>query len=347
MILCMRIYKVIFLLLLVLPSCEPESGHFLSLNRRFTSPSKIITKSYTNYLDAINDSSFPSSSLGFQEDINLHFLAGTLWQVYSLDGSLEWKTLAEKFSEIIVKSRINYENGTGELLHAAFLTPYKITGDQNFYTSIIEFLNQQISASESEVSVDLVSKGSVEPNVEKLMENELLFFASHETGDPVYRELALEFTEEVYQHHFQNSISNEVFYGLANWNTLPRITDIRKLNNDDFNCLSICFYGFTTLYDEVGYEKYGNTAKKLAGLFSSVFEGDNIIVKDKMDLTSRALVYLAQSRLTEIEDSEQTFAKSSDRILKSIMHDLEAKPDPENQEYSFRMYYYLFECIKR
>lgn len=356
----MRFYKAIFLLFLVLPSCVSENGPSLPFNKRFISPAKIVTKSYTNYLDAINNSGFPILSVQgkdtqdnitllsqrFQMDRNLQYFPGTLWQVYSLDESMEWKNLAEKFSEIIGESRITYEPGNGELLQSAFLTPYRITGDRRFYSILIESLNQQISASESSARTDLVSEGEMELNVEKLLENELLYFATHETGDPIYQKLALDFTEKVYQVHFQNNISNEVFYGLANWNTLPRLSDLEKLNEGDFYCLSLCFYGFATLYKEMGYEKYGNTAIKLARLFSNMLEGDNLIVTDKMNLTSWALVSLALSRLAEVEDSDKTFAENSERIFKSMMSELDLKPSPDNQEYSFKLYYYLYEYIR-
>jgi hypothetical protein len=184
-----------------------------------------------------------------------------------------------------------------------------------------------------------------EIDIEKLLENEFLFFASQQTGDPYYQELAFEQSDQIYQCHFQSKLSNELFYGLVNWNTPPQIEELEKLDSYDFYCLSLSFYGFAILFNEKGDEKYGSSAVRLARLFTNIFEGDNLKIRENLDLTSRSLICLAMSWMSD--GSEINYKETSERFFKSILADLDLWPSVEDQQYSFRMYYYLFECLKQ
>lgn len=353
----MRKFGTIILFLLMLLSCESEQVNSFQITRRFVSPIKVISTSYSNYLETISKQDLPILSFQenveamnesifvreFQKNENLQYLPASLWQLFQIDEGMEWKNLAEIFSEIILKSQIIHEPGDGEFIHASFLTPYQITGDQKYYRLYMESLNQLISDYERSGDLDFSSGKGVEIELERLLENELYFYATYKTGDPAYRELALELSDQIFQLHFQNIQSNEVFYGLANWNTLPHQEELEKLERQDFYKLSVSFYSFATLYKETGYSKYGVTALKLNELFVSILEGDKLNIKDKLDLTSRALVCLAMSRMSE--SYEEIDKRTSERIFRSLLADLETRPSAEDQQYSFRMYYYLFECL--
>jgi hypothetical protein len=353
----MRIYRLIWLFLLVLPSCISEDANSFQVRKQLISAERRITKSYINYLHAIDSSGIPLLSYQytadqnnksiftqrFQTDKNLQYLPATLWQLSAFDG--KYKYLAENISDIIHKSHLTYEPGNAELIRNAFLTPYIITGDHRHYKIFIESLNQQISASEAEVELASDSDSLPEIDIEKLLENEFLFFASQQTGDPYYQELALEQSDQIYHCHFQSKLSNELFYGVTNWNTPPQIEELEKLGSYDFYKLSMSFYGFAILFNETGDQKYGSSAVRLARLFTNIFEGDNLKIKENLDLTSRSLICLAMSWMSD--GSEINYKETSERIFKSILADLDLWPSVEDPQYSFRMYYYLFECLKQ
>ena len=159
----MRFCLLTFLILLLLPSCTSEQGKPLQLKNRFISPERTITRSYINYIEAINRSGIPVSSCQantdqnhkeiiarkFQTDKDLQYFPATLWQLYAIDGNSKWKSNAESLNEIIQMPDVAYQSGNGELIQDAFLTQYRITGDRKYYKILIESLNQQISDSES------------------------------------------------------------------------------------------------------------------------------------------------------------------------------------------------------
>jgi len=357
----MRSSILTFFILLLLPSCISEQGNSLQLKNRFISPVRTITKSYINYIEAIKRSGIPVSSCQanadqnnkliitrkFQTDKDLQYFPATLWQLYSFDGNPKWRCIAESLNEIIQMPDIAYQSGNGELIQNAFLTQYRITGDRKYYKILIESLNQQISASESANILSFNSESGVEIPIDKLLENEFLLFASRETGDPIYRKLAIYQSERIYRLHFQNNLSNNVFYGLANKDKLPGIMDLENLESNDLYNLSLSFYGFTILFNELGDDRYGELAFNLARLFTSIFEGDNMTIKENLDLTSRTLICLAISRLSKSSDANSNYEATSERIFKSLLSDLDLLPNADDHQYSFRMYYYLFECLKQ
>ena len=355
----MRKFKVILLILLVLPACNSEQSNSFQVRNKLFSPARRITKSYINYIEAINGLGIPilsnkavadrnsKSSLTqrFQSDENLQYFPATLWQVYSFTESSEWKDLAENFSEIIQTSLITSEPVNAELIQNVYLTPYLVTGDRKYYNILMESLTRQISASEAVSALACKYEDEIENCIEKLLENQLLFFASRETGDPFYRELALKQSEHIFQLYFQNNLSNELFYGLANWMTLPGIEELEKIDTRDLYILSMSFYGFTILCKEVGYTMYGTTTEKLAKVFTTIFESKNQDISDNLDLISKTLVCLAMSNMSS--GSDDLYSETSRKILKSLIVDLDQSPKASDQQYSFRMYYYLFECLTK
>ena len=355
----MRSSTLILLILLLLPSCISEQGNSLQLNNRFISPERRITKSYINYIEAINSSGIPISSCQpdydqnsksiisrkLQTDKDLQYFPATLWQLYSFDGNSKWKCIAESLNEIIQMPDIAFQSGNGELIQNTLLTQYRITGDRKYYKILIESLNQQVSDSKPVNILSFSSDDGAEIPIDKLLENELLFFASRETGDPIYRKLAIAQSDQIYRLHFRNNLSNNVFYGLASKDRLPGIMDLENLESYDLYNLSLSFYGFTILFNELGDDRYGELAFNLARLFTSIFEGDNMTIRENLDLTSRTLICLAISRLSK--GSDASYEATSERIFKSLLGNLDLLPGADDYQYSFRMYYYLFECLKQ
>ncbi len=331
----------------------------MQLKNRFVSPERTITKSYINYIEAINSSGIPVSSCQenvdqnhkliiarkFQTDKDLQYFPATLWQLYAIDGNSKWKSIAESLNEIIQMPDVACQSGNGELIHNAFLTQYRITGDRRYYKSLIESLNQQISASESANHLGFNFESGVEIPIDKLLDNDLLLFTYRETGDPIYRKLAIAQSEQIYRIHFQNNLSDNLFYGLANGGELPGNMALENLESKDLYNLSLSFYGFTILFNELGDDRYGEIAFKLARLFTSVLEGDHMTVMENLDLTSKTLICLAMSGLSKSSDANSNYDATSEKIFKSLLSDLDLLPNADDYQYSFRMYYYLFGCL--
>jgi hypothetical protein len=129
---------------------------------------------------------------------------------------------------------------------------------------------------------------------------------------------------------------------------------MNKLSEQDLYNLALSFYGFTVLNNERTNEKYHISSLRLAQFFSKLFEeGDKtskeqilgVEIVSKIDLLSRTFICLAFSSLSDDLASEYT--EISDRIFQGILDEFERKTVPNSEQYSFRMYYYLFEYLKQ
>ena len=290
-----------------------------------------------NYLEAMSLSSSPLVAESFQEDDNLKYYPSTLWQLYLLDEHSHWKSQAEIYNEMLQEALLSDAWGNGEFIYNSFFTPYQITGDRKYRKLAIALLNEQIATSERRARESGDSAGGSDTGIEQLLENGLLFFASRETGDPLYRELALNRSEHIYQLFYQKSPGKELLYSMADFDSQPEITDLAELSADELYQLSVSLYGFTFLYNETGDERYGAIAERLARLFKSIFGDEKLNVISRMDLTSMCFVCLALSGLSD---------EAEEMVFEAILDEIDVWPDPADPDYSFRTYFYLFECLK-
>lgn len=326
---------------------------------------KRVLESYDGYMEVLSEEGVPLPRFGrkmelhlnnsftkhVSEDANLRYLPATLWQVYALTGVNDWKQMAENYTEVLSTSIFPHRQIDGELIQNSLMTPFEITGDSKYYSLILESLSTYLSFEEQK------DENFYYSDLEKLLENPLLFFASERTGDPVYKDLAIQQSDKIFTEHFQSDASKELYFGIVNWEKLPGISELESLESEDFYFLALCMYGFTILYNERGSDKYYESVVRLAEIFSTVFEegessgspsaDDELMkkqIRNKVDLISRVMICLAYSNLAEGQTLMQK--EICESIFMSVLDMLDAKPNSNDKQYSFRLYYYLMEYLK-
>ena len=81
-------------------------------------------------------------------------------------------------------------------------------------SSLLKLLAAYISDAEKNAKLDCnLNRNDC---IEKLLESKLLFFASKETGDPVYSNSAHANSERVFNLYFQNNKENDFFFTMYN-----------------------------------------------------------------------------------------------------------------------------------
>jgi hypothetical protein len=165
-----------------------------------------------------------------------------------------------------------------------------------------------------------------------------LFFASKETGDPVYRNFALQNSEFVYAGFLQVNASE------------------LKENAGDGGVVQTYgvsgIHGFSLLFLETGVLKFQQLAHQLADHFIRVHGlGENNIDFEpkvgnrEMDLITQATLAIA---LFDLGNSDRgNYREISANAFHQIMEKL-TSPEMENHpNLSFQLFYYLFEYEKR
>jgi len=347
-------FSIVLFVLSMLLCCNLGKGRQpLSLEKLKHTSSAVLADAYRNYLKHLNlsTSAFEASGAGsmldiesgFKQDLNqdpnLLYFPPTLWQMYAVTRDKKWEALAEKLENLIVQndavdSSVDPDAYLTMLYHA-----YLHSRNLKSLTLLLKALSEIISPAENAFSLDSLPRLSEKMAMEKLLINEVLFFASRETGDPVYRNFALQNSELVYNNFF---LADSLMVGEG---SLLQVSEIRKL--------AIGFYGFSYLFKETGMEKYQTLSHRLADEFIRIFshaendsgkETEGCINSEK-DLVTQALVAVTLFDLGEMP--ENSYREASSQIFQHILAALSQDSNATEPQSSFVLFYYLFEYEKR
>lgn len=352
-------YIGIVLLIFFLSSCNflNVNPHFI--RNLFQNNSERVLRSYSDFIQTLkipgSNTSLIQSGEELQNDplfeqfiqknSSIQYLPATLWQVYALKNKLEWKEHAEKFSGLMLNLH-NKQPYNEAQLYSVCMNSYRISGNQQFKQLAL----QSLSGNLTEEQYDKANyRGDHYFRV--LLEARHLLFATKDTGDPIYKRFAISSADNIYRRFFEENISNEVFYGLLNWDNLPGEKELEILTTSDFYKLAVTFYGFTILDNEIGIKHYNELNKRLDKVFRGIFEtvpGDrepapgHSSVAQKIDLTSRALICLGLQNFNNFDNRDDNTAE---KVFESILNDLEISDNSGSSLDTLRLYYYLFEYV--
>ncbi len=279
---------------------------------------------------------------------DLLFYPATLWQMSEFDATKDFQQYAINFTEGIQSADSETCLLNGEVIHGVFLTPYKLNKNKEFLEPIVKMLSRYISKCEHSLALNRGKVSNV--NIDLLLENKVLFFATKQTGDPGFRNFALENSSYLYKTYFRNDL--RMLSVLKN-DFLDE--HFESLTNEDFYILAVGMYGFVSMYEETGMIEYLEFSKKIAFLFEKIFDSENYSlnqetkqkVEEKIDLLSRSMVCLGLFNLSVY--TEKSFEDISSEIYLKTLRELELKAKEKtnfnsiDMNYSFRLFYYLFE----
>jgi len=362
-----RILIVGIISVLLIAGCNSGSKNkFWSIAKSNTE--NRLTKVYLNYINSISSSDFPINSFQSNSDLpnnkefcsriktnkDLFYFPTTLWQMYSLNDKADWKKFALNYTSSFngIDSSKIFSNGQN--IQNLLLTPYLISGSQNYYSAMMRSLKTYLAETGGESERDSISVPENVIPISKLLENQLLFFAFNETGDPVYKSLALKNTDLIANLYFKN-LQIEKFKIEPKENVDFRI-DSCSLNDHTkiaYSDLAIGLYGFRYMYVETGIEKYRNLYRNIELIFDWVFNKANdsslnITINSsspKLNLFTQTLICLAL--IDNDGQSESDFSETSDDIYKHILDILENDKKLNGYSPSLRLFYYLFEYERK
>lgn len=341
------IWILVMLAIPMLLCCNMGKGtQPLSLEKLSNTSERILTEAYRKYLQSfdlpisvskeIKSGLMPYIGSGFNQGLiqkpDFLYYPSTLWQIFSINGDKKWARDAKKISDRIIVSGFYSEfNSYAMILHNYYLQ----TRDREYLNLLIKTLSERISEKEN----DAISKSFEQVVIEKLLENEVLFFASKETGDPVFRNFALQNSELIYNNFplIDSFVSSEN----------PKLQLLKNRR------LAIGLYGFSYLFKETGMEKYKRLSNLLADNFARIYnqaESEKTIesaqcINHEMDLVAQVMVAIALFDLGDHQ--ENNFRETSSQLFQHILLTLNKYENDPEATPSFKLFYYLFEYEKR
>lgn len=310
------------------------------------------------------------------------FPPGSMWLMYELTEEEEWKEWAARTTWKLdgVQFRTNTHD-LGFMAFCSFGNGYRLTGDEKYKEVVLQ-------ASESLITRFNETVGCIRSwdhgdwqfpvIIDNMMNLEMLFWASKETGDPKYKDIAIRHADVTIKNHFREDMSSVhvVDYDTLTGNVLVKQTH-QGLNDDSSwgRGQAWGLYGFVVMFRETGDSKYLDVAKGIADFIISNLPDDKVSYWDYNDpeipdtyrdasaaaITASALFELATydvaantmyldtaNDILESLNSEKYRAKVGENGGFLLMHSVGNMPKDSEVDVpiNYADYYYL-EALKR
>ncbi len=206
------------------------------------------------------------------------FFPGSLWHMYQYTGQTKWKAAAEKYTAPIEKEKFTTTtHDLGFIMGCSFGKGYELTKNASYRDILIQAAKSLITRYNPKVgairSWDHNSdKWQFPVIIDNMMNLELLFWASKETGDPVYADIAVKHALTTMNSHFRENNSS---YHVIDFD--PETGAIRNkhthqgLHHESAWARGQAWglYGFTATYRETGNAEFLAMAEKIADFYLS------------------------------------------------------------------------------
>ncbi|MGD9555787.1 MAG: glycoside hydrolase family 88 protein [Mangrovibacterium sp.] len=201
------------------------------------------------------------------------FFAGCLWEMYELTGDKKWERPALHFTELLEDQKWNRTtHDMGFKMMPSFGKAYRFTENKNYRDILIQSAKTLITRYNDNVRClrswdHNQDKWQFPVIIDNMMNLELLFWASKETGDPVFYNIAVNHADMTMKNHFRGDYSS---YHVVDYDTITGKVVKRNTHQGyaDESAWSRgqawALYGYTLCYRETGGQKYLEQARHIA-----------------------------------------------------------------------------------
>jgi unsaturated chondroitin disaccharide hydrolase len=155
-----------------------------------------------------------SLSVASAGDWTSGFYPGVLWYMFELTGEAEWKEKALKYTDLLEDQQYNGSNhDVGFRMFCSYGNALRLTGDESY----IFVLEQSAKTLIVRYYANVGSIRSWNFNeqiwqcpviIDNMMNLELLFWASKQTGDPIFQDIAFTHAMTTIENHFRSDNSS-------------------------------------------------------------------------------------------------------------------------------------------
>ncbi len=333
--------SVFLLVLIVLCSCSESRQQQMNFSEL-----KEELSGQLNYLvGEISDDkiprSYPHKNGGHwmvgSNDWTCGFPAGSFWFMYEFTNDEFWKKTA--INNTVKLNGVQYRTNThdlGFMVFCSYGNAYRLTGNDEYKKVIIE-------ASESLITRYNPVVGCIRSwdfgnwqfpvIVDNMMNLEMLFWASEETGDEKFRDIAVSHADVTLENHYRDDWSS---YHVVDYDTLTG-APIEKQTHQGLNDESAWargqawgFYGFTMCYRETGNERYLDAAENIGNFLLENLPEDNVFYWDfndpnipdaPRDASAAAITASALFELSTLSEHGDTWLQAANQITESLTSD--------------------------
>lgn len=231
------------------------------------------------------------------------FWPGTLWMAWLYSGEEQFRTLAMSMADKLApRQNDTATHDVGFLFYPSWVTAYRLTGDQKWKAGALQAASSLITRYNTAGKFIRAWGALTDPKdagrviMDTMMNLDLLAFASKQTGDPKYLDIATAHARTV-QANFPRPDGST-----------PHVFDFDPVTGAPIGPNTVqgysptsCWsrgqawgvYGFTTMYRRTGKAEFLTTARRLADFALGKLTPDNVPVWD----------YLAPQAPNDVKDA--------------------------------------------
>ena len=201
------------------------------------------------------------------------FFPGELWYLYEFTGDKKWEQQARIFTANIEKEK--YNGGTHDMgfkIYCSFGNGYRLTKDTAYKAVIIQAAKTLVTRFCPTVgcirSWDTMPKWSYPVIIDNMLNLELLFAATHLTGDSSFYKIAVTHANTTMKNHFRSDYS---CYHVVDYDSTRPNSVIKKTTHQGYADESAwargqawALYGYTLCYRETKDKRYLEQAEHVA-----------------------------------------------------------------------------------
>ncbi|MDX2413856.1 MAG: glycoside hydrolase family 88 protein [Bacteroidales bacterium] len=346
----MKPYFIIFILFILAISCNRNNT-----DDNYISEAEQITKIVDQESYALNQlKNFDTSdTLIFPRTLNADgeivrvskrdwtsgFYPGILWLMYHLTDDEAWANEAKSFTELLESEQFNDSNhDIGFKMMSSYGQGFRLTGNTDYREVLIQSARTLISRFNENVGCirswdHHKDKWDYPVIIDNMMNLELLFWASKETGDPVFANIAVKHAQTTILNHFRPNFST---YHVVSYDTITGEAvkkQTRQGASDESSWArgqAWALYGYTMAYRETKIPEFLIQAESIANYILNVAKLPEDCVPywdfsvadvetEPRDVSAAAVIASALYELNTYSDkNSESYLHMADKIMNSL-----------------------------
>lgn len=267
------------------------------------------------------------------------FFPGCLWLQYESTGDDFWKNAAEKYTDKLVKQQFDGgDHDIGFRMYCSYGSGYRLTNNSEYRDIIIQSADTLITRFDPNVgcirSWDFNGdKWKYPVIIDNMMNLELLFWVSKQTGDAKYREIAVSHAEITLKNQFRddNSCYHVIDYDPLTGEVVNRHTHQGFSSDSTWSRgQSWAIYGYTICYRETGDQKFLDQAIKVTEFIMNhknlpqdsvpYWDFNDIAIPDApRDASSAAIISSGlYEMITYVPENADKYKNFADKLIESL-----------------------------
>ena len=210
------------------------------------------------------------------------FFPGELWYMFEYTKDKKWEELARKYTDPLEREKINAStHDMGFKIYCSFGNGYRLTNDSRYKEIMLEAATTLITRYNPNVgcirSWDFIGNNWQFPVIiDNMMNLELLFWASKESGNSIFYDIAVNHARTTIKNHFRNDYGT---YHVIDYDTITG--EIRNKHTHQGYAHESTWsrgqawglYGYTMCYRETKLPEFLEQAKRIANF---IFTNPNL-----------------------------------------------------------------------